>query len=333
MRSFRDFMEFALYDSEQGYYTVREKTADFYTAPELHSAFGSVLADRLTLLLERLIKTSPAGPLFLVEAGCGDGTLACQIARRLHEKSPALMPHLSFILIERSRHDLTTAVRRLTAFGVPVTAYTKIENIPPFIGVLYSNEFFDSLPVHLLETRSGQVREVFVDAAGREVCGSLSRPDLEAPATLLAGTLREGERHAVALDAKSWLQAAARKIENGFILSIDYGKRFAPGTANPPRAFHRHAIETELTREPGARDLTASVDFEALIAAGLSLNLSLESYESLSKFLIEGGLLRWIEAASGDSSAAYRERAQLKTLIHPEAMGEVFKVLIQRKAK
>ncbi|MDP3543664.1 MAG: SAM-dependent methyltransferase [Elusimicrobiota bacterium] len=328
MRSFRDFMESALYDPERGYYSVREKAADFYTAPELHSAFGAVLADRLALLLERV----RSGPLFVVEAGCGDGTLACQVARRLREKHPALADRVSFVLVERGRKDLTTAVRRLTAFGVTVTACTEIGKIPPFSGVLYSNELLDALPVHLLESRGGMIHEVFVDDAGREVCGPLSRPELEPHAAAL-GSLAEGARHAVSLEASAWLAGAASRVREGFILSIDYGKRFAPGTANPPRAFHRHAVETELTREPGARDLTASVDFSALISAGEAGGLALESFGSLSKFLVEGGMLGFLEAAAGDGSAAYRERAKLKTLIHPEGMGEVFKVLIQRKAK
>lgn len=328
MRSFRDFMESALYDPERGYYSIREKAADFYTAPELHSAFGAVLADRLAILLERV----RSGPLFLVEAGCGDGTLACQVARRLREKHPALADRVSFVLVERGRKDLTTAVRRLTAFGVTVTACTEIGKIPPFSGVLYSNELLDALPVHLLESRGGKIHEVFVDGEGREVCAALSRPELEPHANALSG-LQEGERHAVGLEATAWLAAAASRVLEGFIVSIDYGKRFAPGTANPPRAFHRHAVETELTREPGAQDLTASVDFEALIVEGGNRGLALESYESLSKFLIDGGMISWMEAAAGDDSAAYRERAKLKTLIHPEGMGEVFKVLIQRKAK
>lgn len=333
MRSFRDFMESALYDPERGYYSVREKAADFYTAPELHSAFGAVLADRLALLLERAAKARPEGPLSLVEAGCGDGTLACQVARRLREKHPSLAARISFVLVERGRKDLTTAVRRLNAFGVKVSACTEIGKLPPFTGVLYSNELLDALPVHLLEARDGTIKEVFVDGSNREVCGPLSRPELEPHARALAGRVQEGERHAVGLEARAWITAAAGKIEDGFIVSIDYGKRFAPGTPNPPRAFRRHAVETELTREPGARDLTASVDFEALIGAGYSAKLALESFESLSKFLIDGGMLEFIEAAAGDDSAAYRERAKLKTLIHPEGMGEVFKVLIQRKAK
>ncbi|MEQ1919999.1 MAG: SAM-dependent methyltransferase [Elusimicrobiota bacterium] len=333
MRSFRDFMESALYDPERGYYSIREKAADFYTAPELHAAFGAVLADRLAVLLERVAKNQPGRILHIVEAGCGDGTLACQVARRLREKHADLAARVSFILVERGRKDLTTAVRRLNAFGVKVTASTEIAKLPPFVGVLYSNELLDALPIHLLEGREGKVCEIFVDEDGREVRGPLSIPELQAPAQAMTGFLQEGERHAVGLEAKSWLTTAASRIQEGFIVTIDYGKRFAPGTANPPRAFHRHAVETELTREPGAQDLTASVDFEALIGAGYSAGLGLESFESMSKFLIEGGLLNWIEAAAGDDSAAYRERAKLKTLIHPEGMGEVFKVLIQRKAK
>lgn len=333
MRSFRDFMESALYDPERGYYSVREKTADFYTAPELHAAFGAVLADRLAVLLERVAKVRTEGPLTVVEAGCGDGTLACQVARRLRERHPGLAARVSFVLVERGRKDLTTAARRLTAFGVKVSAFTEIGKLPAFAGVLYSNELLDALPVHLLQSAGGKIQEVFVDENGAEMTAPLSRPELAAPAALLKETLAEGERHAVSLEASAWLASAASRLEEGFVVSIDYGKRFAPGAPNPPRAFRKHAVETELTREPGARDLTASVDFEALIVAGDALKLGLESYESLSKFLIDGGLLSYVEAAAGDDSAAYRERAKLKTLIHPDGMGEVFKVLIQRKAK
>ena len=317
MRSFRDFMESALYDPERGFYCVREKSADFYTAPELHGAFGAL---------------EQTGPLFLVEAGCGDGTLACQVARRLREKYPALASRLSYILVERGRKDLTTAVRRLNAFGVKTTAYTEIAKVPEFSGVLYSNELLDALPVHLLESRGGEIKEVFVGDDGAEALAPFSRPELARHAAALSG-LSDGERHAVSLESRAWIASAASKVKEGFVVSIDYGKRFAPGAPNPPRAFRRHALETELTREPGAQDLTASVDFEGLIESGAAAGLALDSYESLSKFMIDGGLLAWLEAAAGDDSAAYRERAKLKTLIHPDGMGEVFKVLIQRKEK
>ncbi|MBI3564020.1 MAG: SAM-dependent methyltransferase, partial [Elusimicrobia bacterium] len=143
MRTFRDFMESALYDPDKGFYSTRTQTADFYTAPELHPAFGSILADRLAALLRRVREARPGEPLALVEAGCGNGTLATQVARRLRERHADVAAGLRFVLLERSRKDLTAAVRALTAFGLPVDAVTGVECLPRYCGVLYSNELFD----------------------------------------------------------------------------------------------------------------------------------------------------------------------------------------------
>lgn len=320
-------METALYDPERGFYPTREKTADFYTAPELHGAYGSVLADRLALLLEHC----GPGPLTLVEAGCGDGTLACQVARRLREARPALAGRVRFALVERNRKDLTQAARRLTAFGLRVEALTSIEKLHAFEGALYSNELIDALPFHVLERRGGEVLELFVDEDGSEALRPLSRPELASPARAVREALEEGGRHAVSLEAQSWITAAARRLSQGFILTADYGKRFPPEAPNPPRAFRSHAVETELTRDAGARDLTASADFEALVKAGEKAGLVVHSYESLSRFLLDGGIERHFAAAAGDDASSYSSRAKLKTLVHPEGMGEAFKVLIQRK--
>lgn len=327
MRTFRDFMEDALYDPEKGFYSVREKTADFYTAPELHGAFGSLLADRLASLLARC----GGGTLSLVEAGCGDGTLGGQVVRRLREAHPELAARLRLVLVERNRKDLTSAARRLTAFGLPVEAVTSVEDLRPFVGVLYSNELIDALPFHVLERRGEEVLELCVDEAGAELLRPLSRPALEAPAAAVKPSLAEGGRHAVSLEASAWLGSAAARLTRGFILTADYGKRFPPEAPNPPRSYRRHALESELTREAGARDLTASADFEALIGAGEGAGAVLESYETLSRFLLDGGIERHFAAAAGDDASSYSQRAKLKTLLHPEGMGEAFKVLIQRK--
>ncbi|MBI4371891.1 MAG: SAM-dependent methyltransferase [Elusimicrobia bacterium] len=332
MRTFRDFMESALYDPERGFYSTRAQSADFYTAPELHPAFGAVLADRLAALLRREAAAAPGAGLTLVEAGCGDGTLAAQVARRLRERHADAAAGLRFALVERSRRDLTTAARRLTAFGLRVEAATSLDSLPRFRGALYSNELIDALPVHLLEKRAGEVREVYVDAENRTAAGPLSRPELEDAAAALRDTLEEGERHAVSLEARAWIAGAAARLESGFLVTVDYGKRFPSGAPNPPRAYRRHAQETDLTSRPGERDLTASVDFEVLIAAGAAAGLALESYQSLSRWLLDGGIQTWLGPDAGDDLALYKDRAQIKTLLHPEGMGEAFKVLVQRKA-
>jgi SAM-dependent MidA family methyltransferase len=331
MTTFRDFMESALYHPERGFYSVREQTADFYTAPELHPAFGAVLADRVAALLRRVRAERPEARLTLVEAGAGDGTLACQLARRLREAHPDLARDLRFALIERTRRDLTTAARRLTAFGVEVDACTDLHRLPNFAGVLVSNELLDALPAHLLVKSRGAVKETYVDAEGRETAGELSTPELAEAAASIAPALGEGGRHAVGLESRRWIAEAARRLSTGYIVTLDYGKRFSDLTPNVPRAYRAHRIEADLLSEPGTKDLTVPVDFGALIAAGTEAGLELETYESLSRFLIDGGIERWIAAAAGDDASSYKERAQLKTLFHPEGMGESFKVLIQRK--
>ena len=324
-------MESALYDPESGFYSTRTQTADFYTAPELHPAFGAVLADRLALLLRRVQAARPGETLALVEAGCGNGTLAAAVARRLREKHADVAEGLRFVLVERSRRDLTDAIRRLTAFGLPVDACTNIERLPNFTGVLYSNELFDALPAHLLQKNAGVIKEVYVEADGKQVLGEFSTPDLAVHASAIAPALAEGERHAVNLAAPRLLLEAASRLTSGFLLTLDYGKRFTSETPNAPRAYRAHRIESDLTSAPGTQDLTVPADFSALIAAGEAAGAALESYESMSHFLLEGGIETFLAAAAGEDVSSYRERAQLKTLIHPEGMGEAFKVLIQRK--
>lgn len=331
MRTFRDFMESALYDPERGFYSTRVQTADFYTAPELHPAFGAVLADRIAALLRRVKAARPAERLTVVEAGCGDGTLAAQVARRLRESHADVADGLRFVLLERSRKDLTAATRRVTAFGLAVDACTGIERLPRFTGVLYSNELFDALPAHLLRKNEGNMFEVYVNDGGRQVLGGISSPELAAHAIAVAPALAEGESHAVSLDAPLWLAEAAARLTAGFLLTVDYGKRFTAETPNAPRAYRAHRIEIDLTAAPGAQDLTVPADFNALIAAGEKAGAPSESFESLSRFLLEGGIESFLAAAAGDDASSYKERAQLKTLIHPEGMGEAFKVLIQRK--
>ncbi len=329
MRTFRDFMESALYDPKRGFYPARTKTADFYTAPELHPAFGAVLADRLASLLERVRADRPGEGLTLVEAGGGDGTLAAQVVRRLRETGNS--DGLRLILIERSRRDLTAAARTLTAFGVPVEALTSVERLPRVTGVIYSNELFDAMPAHLLRRRGERVLEAFVNGDGREVLGEPSSPQLAAAAAAVAPALADGQAHAVCLEAPRWLTLAAERLSAGFVLTADYGKRFGGRTPNPPRAYRRHRLEEDLLSDPGEKDLTVPADFETLMAAGARAGLETQSYQSLSRFLVEGGVESWLAAAAGDNAASFKERAQIKTLLHPEGMGEAFKVLIQRK--
>lgn len=325
-------MEAALYDPERGYYERRIPRQDFYTAPELHPAFAGVLSQELVRRLVSLKEDGVPGPYSLVEMGSSSVSLSRDILKNLKERHPNLAPQLRYILVERAREKLLESVLALSASHEHILGYSRLEDILPCSGVFFSNELVDAFPVHLLEKREGEIHEVYVEANGSTALAGLSSPELKAHAQSMTDNLQEGERHAVNLEAHRWLKTVSAKLKAGYLLTIDYGKRFT-GTPNPPRAFFRHHTDAKVAERPGEKDITASVDFEALILEGGKLGLELECYSTLGRFLVEGGIERWLPDSLEESasSSQYKSRAKIKTLLHPEGMGEVFKVLVQKK--
>ncbi len=314
-------MESALYDPERGFYARRQPRADFYTAPELHPAFAAVLARDVTKRLDALRSRGVPGPLTVVEMGSGEGVLAEQLLARLPRG-------VRYVLVERCEDMLERSHERLSARFENVEALCSLEELEPCAGVFLSNELVDAFPVHVLEKSGGAVRELYVRRNGATELSTLSTAALQPHAAAVAPQLEEGALHAVNLEAEPWMAAVAEKLLAGWVLTIDYGKRFG-GAPNPPRGFYRHSHAETLTGREGAQDLTASVDFDVLIATGEQHGLRTESYGTMTRFLLEGGIADYLPA--GDSVADVRSRAQIKTLLHPEGMGEAFKVLIQTR--
>ena len=308
-------MESALYDPERGFYQRRRPRADFYTAPELHPAFAGVTARRVEQLCDRLGLDSPK----VVEMGAGEGLLAEQLLDRLPEGT-------EYTLVERSAPALEAALSRLRDRFPQVEGVSRLEELAPCAGVFLSNELVDAFPVHVLQRDGDDIRELYVDEGGRERLGELSTPTLQAHASKVAETLNDGDRHAVNLEAERWLSQVRGVLARGAVVTIDYGTKFH-AAPNPPRAFFKHSQPDGLSARVGEQDLTASVDFGSLISAGGQLGFQEEFYGTLSRFLLENGIADFLPA--GDSVAEIRERNQIKTLIHPDGMGEAFKVLIQ----
>ena len=334
MITFRDYMESALYEPGRGYYERRQVKADFYTAPELHPAFADGLAREIASRLDALQARKVPEPYFLVEMGAGDGTLAAQLYRALLRDHGEWALRLRLILVERSEKALIEAVLRVSAAGGKALGYSKLEDVPPCRGVFLSNELIDAFPVHLLEKRDGRVREVYVRQAGDSAwteLGDLSDPELAGHARAVAPNLPEGARHSVCLAARRWVREVARVLEAGTVLTVDYGRRLGKDAPNPPRAYFRHRTGPEVTARTGRQDITASVDFEALIDEGRAAGLSVDEYTTLGRFLLDRGILERLAAPGADPVASYKENLRIKTLFHPEGMGDCFKVLIQEK--
>lgn len=309
-------MESALYDPERGFYQRRRPREDFYTAPELHPAFAGVLSRRIEHLFQRFRFDPPS----VVEMGAGEGLLAEQLLENLPEDT-------HYTLVERSEPALASALKRLRHKFPFVDGCASIDDLKPGRRVFLSNELVDAFPVHVLQVEGGEVKELYVDEAGKECLGDLSTPELLPHASKVAETLLEGQKHAVNLEAERWIQKVSSLLTSGAVVTVDYGHKLPPGAVNAPRAYYLHSMPESLTAQPGRQDLTASVDFQSLESAGARLGFKTDFFGTLSRFLVEGGIGDFLPA--GDSAADVKSRSQIKTLLHPEGMGDVFKVLIQ----
>jgi len=207
----------------------------------------------------------------------------------------------------------------------------------PIVGCVLSNEFVDALPVHRVRRVGGNLREVLVELDGDrfvEVLGEPSTPELAAYLAWSDITLAEGQEIEVNLAALCWLKEVAALLARGFVLTIDYGYqatdlragRFPHGSL---MAYRRHVAHTDLYQAVGEQDLTAHVNWTALMRRGEELGLRLVGLTSQARFLLALGILERAAAWGDDESQAARARRAAWQLVAPGGLGETFQVLIQ----
>ncbi len=297
--SFRRFMEVALYHPECGYYRrARDpfgKHGDFYTAEQLQPVFGILMAARI----RQLYRASGAPADFtVVELGAGR-----------EEMAPAFA-EWRYVPVD-------------LAGGLPER----------FSGVVFSNEFFDALPVEAVVHRDGVFREQLVRFDGRRFQWETGAPVGEEAHHYLRSYFPpavEGQPFEVSLDALRWIDRIGGALENGHVLTIDYGftraeaVRFPAGTL---MGYSRHIAREEVLDEPGERDITAHVNFTALEEYGAGRGLPTRRFDTLAQTLLAAGETDQFAEALGGGDL--RRRMQLKTLLF--GMGETFRVLWQEK--
>src|SRR6185369_6129643 len=135
--SFRRFMEVALYHPEHGYYRKPRdpfgKQGDFYTAEQIQPAFGILIAARIRQLRREM--GEPAD-FTVVELGAGRQEMA------------EAFSEWNYVPVDLDSGEMPRA----------------------FEGVIFSNEFFDALPIEVAVYRNGAFQQQLVDfAEGRFV--------------------------------------------------------------------------------------------------------------------------------------------------------------------
>jgi SAM-dependent MidA family methyltransferase len=316
---FERFMELALYDPAGFFGGDRlrsDRSGDFLTSPEVSRMFGETLGRYVSAVRDRI-----GEPFTLVEVGAGSGSL--------------LGPLLDTVEIDAIAVEASPAARAMLAPIVPVT-----NEIPERIrGVVLANELVDNLPMAIAQMVDGQWRERWVGVEGHQLVfvDAVPRPEVQDWLDSYAGPVAEGGWVEVQMAARSWLSDVLDRLDEGVALVIDYGdtaenleSRRSDGTLRTYRAHHLgpHPLD-----QPGATDITADVNFSALL--DLAPNAQLHRQDD---FLVSLGLrarlseLRRAEleaARAGDWVERLRLRTlktEAETLLHPRGLGD-FRVL------
>lgn len=363
---FADSMATALYHPAYGYYSSERvkigKRGDYYTSPLVHPVFAEILCKQI----EEMWRIAGGDDFFVIEMGAGDGSLCHDLLMHAREQYPSFYKVLKYIILEESPSMRELQRKRfypppLTGGGkgegakegkggrkeIPANKVLWVDYSDPLFkegvtGSFLSNELVDAFPVHLVEKRGGELKEVFVslkDDAFTEVMDLPSTPQIGEYFHRLGIELEEGQRAEVNLKAIEWIRWVAKGLKKGFVITIDYGypaeELYAPDRKTGTLlCYHRHRVVEDPFINIGEQDITTHVDFTTLIKVGEEEGLQVAGFTDQTHFLFGLGILERIAAIGRSASTeaeALQERLLIKNLIMPGRMGSVFKILIQYK--
>lgn len=322
--SFEDFMAMAIYDPEHGYYSrqiedVGGNRGDFATSATLSEG----LARAITRWIERESEHHEwHGQVTVIEVGAGNGALAQSLLKGLGWWKRR---RLRYRIVEVSAPLRVRQKQRLTGLGVAWhSSIGEALDAADGRALIFSNELIDAFPARWLRWSADdrQWHEIFVDyspAGGlKETFRLLPRGfPLDTFAALRRRDWPDGQRVEIQPMVQRWLANLADHLNQGSLLTIDYGGSTAEIYERRPsgtlRAYHRHQrIEGGgVYARFGQQDLTVDANFDDLREWGEEFGLETVRYESQRQFLERHG-------------------AGLDPMAGP-GPGDAFRVLHQRK--
>ena len=305
------------------YYAGRDpfgREGDFITAPEISQMFGEMIG--LWSAIAWQMMGAPQ-EVMLVELGPGRGTLMSDLLRAagaMPDFRAALHIHLvetSPVLRERQREALA---------GTEAVWHEDLGELPDGPAIVIANEFFDALPIEQYVYRTEGWHERMVTC--RDAFAFTDGPAMSERrmAELGAPDAKSGDVFEVNPDARRLVQALGQRFaeQKGVLLAIDYGHDQS-AVGDTLQAVRGHQPVPAL-QTPGESDLTAHVDFAALIRAA--------EPAKASPIAGQGSFLRrlGIELRAERLAAAHPDKAEdllagCYRLINPGGMGTLFKVL------
>jgi SAM-dependent MidA family methyltransferase len=347
-QSFAWFMEQALYHPEHGYYSSGRSAigrhGDYFTNVSVGPLFGRLLTAQFVEIWERLAQPQN---FVIVEQGAHHGDFARDVLDSARKCWPDFFAALRYRIVEPFPILQDRQSQTLAEFEDKIDWSVSINSLDPFIGIHFSNELLDSMPVRLI----GHSKEKLVDLDGDGFV-LVERPVSKEATTFKSANRThsshgEPSRRKAAFNqaALDWIDSVAAKLRRGYVLAVDYGHLCNEFDANiQVRAHHRH-LDSPFERI-GHADITMHVDWRSIARRAQANGLHVAGFTDQHHFLT-GIISEWPEVLepnllgstvrqlpdgrlhiAGLDSKMTRE---LQTLLHPEMLGRAFQVLALAK--
>src|SRR5438094_4325661 len=324
--SFARFMHQALYHPEHGYYSSGRcaigRKGDYFTNVSVGPLFGEFLAAQFAEMWERL---GSVEDFTIIEQGAHDGQFARDLLESLQKRAPEFFAALRYRIVEPFPILRDRQSRTLERFRDKVEWR---DSLQPFLGVHFSNELLDAMPVRLI---SGNM-EKLVDLKDDKFVF------VERPISQQATFQPPAQRDAFNQAALDWIDDVAAKLQRGYVVAIDYGRLEDEFQGDVQvRAQHRN-LDSPF-EQIGHADITMPVEWSTIIERAQANRMRVDGFTDQHHFLT-GIISTWPDlpqARSGNSTALSsrvqlaaadrKTKRELQTLLHPEMLGRACQVL------
>lgn len=343
-----EMMSQVLTSSHNSYYMNLKdigRGGDFITSPEISQFFGESVG---LWVVDQWQKLGKPKHFTLLELGPGKGSLMRDLLKSvllvpgLIEKMDIRLYDVNPYFIDKQKNTLESYI---SDYGDKIQWVDSFEDLSEHPIIILSNEFFDALPVK----QYTKIKDIWYESVlVVDPVDSQIKYDKVALKKSLQEYLQAEHRNATdgavleeSPESLDLIRRLARKVkkQRGSFLAIDYGyyietqMRTAEQYSSTLQAIKDHQYQP-IIDTLGEADLSAHVDFSALIKAAYSSGVTEFNMTSQGNFLKEYGILIRLESLIkkytnhlDKQELASNLGKQVYRLTSPDQMGELFKVL------
>ncbi len=334
---FDQWMHDCLYHPQWGYYLKGAqrvgRNGDFFTSVSVGKCFGMLLAHRLAKFAQH---SANKANFSLIELGANTGQLACDILDTLRESFPNIYQQTTYTIAEHLPKMQETQRQTLTEHLSKIEWITSLDSLstPKPFGAILSNELIDAFPVKLITRKDNCWEELLVEQ--KNDAFTLNPHPIDSPELLTfiksLPELPQGYTTEYRPSIKQFTQKCATALDQGLILTIDYGYTRSDYYASERKAgtfytFHNHKASEQPLKLLGKQDITAHVDFSQLASAMIESNFTPSYFDTQARYLTQHAE-DWFHSIENSSTPPpFKLIRQFQMLTHPTMMGTQFSVL------